>query len=121
VSDESGQFQVYVQPIPATGAKHQVSTMGGSRPRWRRDGKELFYISADLKLMAVPVKPGATFDSGAPKQLFEKPLPAINPIEFGYQPSADGQKFLALVPAEGETAAAPPVTVWLNWQAGLKK
>ena len=58
-SDESGQFQIYVQTVPATGDKRQISTQGGSRPRWRRDGKELYYLSADGKLMAVPVKLGA--------------------------------------------------------------
>ncbi len=69
-SDESGQFQVYVQPIPATGEKHQISGMGGQRPRWRRDGKELFYVAADGKLMAVPVTiTGTKFDSGVPQPL----------------------------------------------------
>lgn len=121
-SDQSGQFQVYVQPIPATGAKRQISTIGGSGPRWRRDGKELFYVSAALKLMAVPVKlGGATFDFGAPQQLFDRSLYVGPGRQFGYQPSADGRKVLTLVPTEGEAAAPPPVTVRLNWQAGLKK
>ncbi len=74
-SDESGQVQVYVQPVPATGAKRQISTQGGSGPRWRRDGKELYYLSADAQLTAVPVKFGAgTFDVGAPLRLFERSL-----------------------------------------------
>jgi len=121
-SDESGQLQVYAQPIPATGAKRQISTLGGSRPRWRRDGTELFYVSADLKLMAVPVKlRAATPDFGTPRQLFERPLPPGGGREFGYQPSADGQKFLALVPPGGEASAPPPVTIRMNWQAGLKR
>ena len=63
-SNESGQPQVYVQAIPASGAKWQISPAGGVQPRWRRDGKELFYISADQKLMAVPVKSGAGFEAG---------------------------------------------------------
>ena len=57
-SNESGQPQVYVQAIPASGAKWQISPAGGAQPRWRRDGKELFYISTDQKLMAVSVKSG---------------------------------------------------------------
>jgi eukaryotic-like serine/threonine-protein kinase len=114
-SDESGQVQVYVQPVPATGAKRQISTQGGSGPRWRRDGKELYYISADAQLTAVPVKFGAgTVDVGAPLRLFERSLVTartsaadFDPEPFDrrilYQPSADGQRFLALVPADGET------------------
>ncbi len=121
VSDESGRNQVYVQPIPATGAKRQISTMGGSAPRWCRDCKELFYISADRNMMTVPVKLGGpAFDFGAPQPLFDKaPGPAAR--DFRYQPSADGKRFLALVVPEGEASAPSPVTVWLNWQAGLKK
>jgi len=127
-SDESGQVQVYVQPVPATGAKRQISTQGGSGPRWRRDGKELYYLSADGKLTAVPVKFGAgTFDVGAPLRLFERSLfiARTSTADFDrrilYQPSADGQKFLALVPAEGAAGAPPPVTIWMNWMAGLTK
>lgn len=126
VSDESGRPQVYVQAIPATGAKRQISSTGGFSPRWRRDGKELFYISADRKMTAVPTKLGVTtLDFGAPQPLFEK-FPVLGEgldylRDFGYQPSADGKKFLAIVPAEGEASAPSPVTVWLNWQATLRK
>src|SRR5262249_34149024 len=117
-SDESGQFQVYVQPVPATGAKLQISTQGGTRPRWRRDGKEIYYLSADLKLMAAPVRFGnGTLDIGPPKQLWERSLVANDTRTTKYQPSADGQKFLATVPAEG--VGPPPVTIWMNWMAGL--
>ncbi len=133
-SDEAGQVQVFVQPVPATGRKRQISTQGGSSPRWRRDGTELYYISADAQLTAVPVKFGAgTFDVvGAPLRLFEGSLSTarISTADFDrrilyrrilYQPSADGQRFLALVPAEGAAGAPPPVTIWLNWMAGLNK
>ena len=78
-------------------------------------------MAADGKLMAVPVTiTGTKFDSGVPQPLGGQPL-AGGPRDFGYQPSADGQKFLALVRAEGKAAAPWPVTVWMNWQAGLKK
>ena len=121
-SDESGQTQVYVQPIPATGAKRQVSANGGSRPRWRRDGNELFYISTESKLMAVPAKLGPSgYDFGAPQQLFDNALPLTAGIsDFGYQPTADGQKFLAVLPEEGAASAGQSVTVLMNWNPDAK-
>ena len=118
-SNESGRPQIYVQGIPASGAKWQISAAGGDQPRWRRDGKELFFISDDQKLMVVPVKTGAAFEAGAPQPLFD-----IQPINnqlsgrFAYQPTADGQRFLVTAPAGGQTT---PLTVVLNWQAGLVK
>ena len=119
-SNESGQPQVYVQAIPANGAKWQVSPAGGTQPRWRGDGKELFYISSDQKLMAVSVKSGAAFEAGAPQPLFELD-PVFPPMggRFAYQPAADGQRFLVLSAAGSNVA--PPINVVLNWQAGLKK
>ena len=118
-SDEFGQFQVYVQTVPATGDKRQISTQGGSRPRWRRDGKELYYLSADGKLMAVPVKLGAgTLEVGAAERLFDLSLASGTNRAFLYAPSANGQKFLASVLTDGST---PPVTIWMNWMAGIGK
>src|SRR5260370_27216602 len=71
-SDESSTWQVYVHSFPASGGKWLVSTNGGYFPAWRRDGKELFYVSADKKMMAVEVKgEGATFERGVPKVLFD--------------------------------------------------
>jgi len=119
-SNESGQPQVYVQAVPASGAKWQISPAGGGQPRWRRDGKELFFISADQKLMAVAVNNGTAFEAGAPQFLF-----GLDPVfpssggRFAYQPTADGKRFLVLQVAGG--AAAPPINVVFNWQAGLKK
>jgi Tol biopolymer transport system component len=114
-SNESGQAQIYVQTFPASGAKYQVSSAGGQAPTWRHDGKELFYISTDRKLMAVPIALGARVESGTPQELF------TSPGLTGYTPSQDGRRFLVNVPAGGEDAAAPPVTVVLNWTAGLKQ
>jgi serine/threonine protein kinase len=119
-SNESGQPQVYVQAIPASGAKWQISPAGGVQPRWRRDGKELFYISADQKLMSVPVKSGAGFEAGTPQPLFE--LDPVFPSLLGrysYEPTADGQRFLVLEIVGG--SAAPPINVEINWQSGLEK
>ena len=66
-SDESGELQVYVQPFPVSGEKRQVSPDGGSEPRWRRDGSELFYLASNNKLMSVPVPGGNAFDTGYPR------------------------------------------------------
>jgi Tol biopolymer transport system component len=116
-SGESGIPQIYVQPIPATGAILKVSKDSGTRPRWRRDGKELFYLSSDDKMMAVPVFAGKTFQSGAPQELFAPTRFIAYARGYGYQPSADGQRFLGLVPA---TDAPPPLTVVVNWHELLK-
>ena len=118
-SNESGRFQIYVQTVPLSGAKYQISSSGGTVPRWRRDGKELFYVSADQKLTAVPVKPGATVEVGTPQPLF--PIPQTAGVAYAYAPMHDGQRFLVNVPAGGDAAAVQPVTVLSNWQAGLKK
>jgi len=118
-SNESGQPQVYVQSIPASGSKFQISNAGGGQPRWRRDGKELFFISSDNKLMAVPMKIGDTVEAGPPKPVFD--LQPIFPALFGiwdYEPTADGQRFLVLTEANTTNA---PITVVLNWQAGLRQ
>jgi serine/threonine protein kinase len=119
-SDESGTMEVYVQPFPASGGKWQVSTGGGSQPRWRRDGKELFYISADKRLMAVEVKTEGTFEAGVPKALFStRFLPAAAPYQHSYAVASDGQRFLVTRLVEEEPAI--PITVVMNWTAGPKK
>jgi dipeptidyl aminopeptidase/acylaminoacyl peptidase len=116
VSDESGTQQVYIQSFPALTGKEQVSTAGGSEPRWRRDGKELFYVAADRKLMSVPVKSGTTLQADAPRALFETTLP-FAPARQNYSVSPDGQRFLLNTPA-GTTS---PIIIVENWSAGLKK
>src|SRR5262245_52013714 len=118
VSDVSGQYEVYVQSFPGGGGKRQVSNGGGIGPRWRRDGRELFYYAADGKLMAAPVKSGESFEVGAAVSLFEfraGTLPLIPP----YVVTGDGQRFL--INAVVETEPNAPLTVWTNWTAGVKK
>ena len=120
-SDESGKDQVYVQPFPpgaGASGKWQISVDGGVGGRWRGDGKELFYL-AGRKLMAVEVSAvGGTFHAGIPKMLFETHM--SSPFYWtNYAPSADGRRFLIPVPVEQETAL--PMTVVLNWMAGLKR
>jgi serine/threonine protein kinase/Tol biopolymer transport system component len=114
-SNESGQNQVYIQAVPATGAKWQISTTGGTRPQWRTDGKELFYVAADSKLMSVAIKLGASVDPATPQALFSSAGATA------YAPSRDGQRFLVDVPAGGEAATVPPLTVVVNWQGERKK
>ena len=119
-SNESGENQVYVQAVPAAEGKWQISTTGGSSPRWRSDGKEIFYIAPDLKVMAAPIKLGPTVEPGTPMPLFVlPPFPAI--VNFQYIPSKDGQRFLVSAPADGKDAAISALNVVTNWQAVLKK
>jgi serine/threonine protein kinase len=119
VSDESKQRrEVYVQSFPPTGIKRQISSAGGLQPRWSNDGRELFYVADDGKLMAVPVKTGTTFEFGSPSVLFEPPVPQ-GPDSQGYEVSPDGQRFLfRTVPAGGKPA---PITIVTNWLAALKQ
>lgn len=123
-SNESGNFQVYVQSFPASGGKWQISTNGGGQPQWRRDGKELFFLSPDRKLMAVEVNgEESTFKAGVPKALFEaRTIPTVPFYGFNasyYVASGNGQRFLVSTLA-GESTPTP-LTVVLNWTAGIKR
>jgi Tol biopolymer transport system component len=131
VSDESGRPEVYVQPFSpekaaastaATG-KWQVSTAGGGQPRWSSDGKELFYVTPDRKLMAVTVKPGgAGFERTTPQALFElhANIAATGLFLYRYAPAPDGKRFL--VSTDTDTASeTQPLTVVVNWQAAVRK
>ena len=121
-SDESGRREVYVQGfapdrVPAAGGgKWQMSTAGGDKPRWARNGKELYYIALDRKMMAVPVKLGPPFEPGVAVPLFETRGVGF----FPYDVHADG-RFLVVTPVNTETPVSTPVTIVLNWQAGLKQ
>jgi hypothetical protein len=124
VSDESGSYEVYAQPFTADGklggAKQRISTSGGNQPRFRRDGQELFYVAADGQMMAVALKPGATFDFETPKALFKtRMLTGMIQSGIEYDVTADGQRFL-IGTMVGE-ANATPVSVILNWTAEVKK
>ena len=117
-SNESGRFEVHVQTVPLSDRHSVVSTAGGDMPRWRADGRELYYLSLDRKLMAVSVGPGPSF--GVPRQLFQTHMPrSANLFYTHYVPSRDGQRFLINTVA----ADQPPVSisVVVNWTAGLNK
>ncbi|MFN2453128.1 MAG: protein kinase [Pyrinomonadaceae bacterium] len=118
MSNESGRPEVYVQSFPPAGGKWQISNGGGAQPHWRRDGKELFYIAADKKLMAVEVKAGATFEIGTPTALFQTRVAGYT-LPNRYAPTQDGQRFL--VNSVLEEASQTPITVILNWNSTLKK
>ena len=114
-SDESGRSEVYVRPFPAANGKWLVSRDGGTLPRWRGDGKELYYLAANRNLMAIPVAAGGSaFQPGTPTALFQAP-----PNPAGWDVTADGGRFLFTVPT-GETAQTP-FTVVQNWMSLLKK
>ena len=112
-SDESRRTEVYVQTFPTPGGKWQISTSGGDHPVWRRDGNELFYIGPDGKMMAAEVKSGASFQAGLPKPLFNTRLAGT-----AFDVSKDGR---FLIPTQIEQTSSAPITVVINWTAGLKK
>jgi Tol biopolymer transport system component len=114
-SDESGESRVYVQAVPASGPKWPVSAGAGDSGAWRRDGRELYYLASDRKLMAVPVETGpGGFHAGVPRALFE------TPAQTEFQPSADGKRFLMRLPPEGESGVAP-IEIVVNWPLSLRK
>ncbi len=122
-SNESGPFQVYVRPFPPSGSQWMVSTNGGNQPRWRRDGKELFYLGPDRKLMVVDVKEdGNSFTASSPRALFDMRVATITlgpSSNSTYEVARDAQHFL--VNTQVEESAPSPLTVVLNWTAGLKR
>jgi Tol biopolymer transport system component len=120
-SNETGKWQVYVTSFPDAQGKWQVSSEGGEQPRWRGDGKELFYLSLESKLMAAPVTIGSKFDSGPPIALFRATPRQANSLldQFVYDVTRDGHRFL--VNTQVKNAETEPMTVVLNWDAELKK
>jgi serine/threonine protein kinase len=122
-SDESGQPEVYVRPFPEGEGKTKISIAGGDQPRWGGDAKELFFVGTDGKMMAVAVRASAgrrpTFEPGVPVVLFPAQLARAPNPKFEYD-TADGKRFLLDTLASG-SMSAPPLTVEVNWDAGLKK
>ena len=118
ISDESGRYEVYVQPYPGPGGKWQISTEGGTEPAWNRNGRELFYRSGD-KMMAVEVTTQPAFAAGKPRMLFEGRYQPSPVQSTNYDVSPDGQRFLMLKPTE--QAAPTQINVVLNWFEELKR
>jgi Tol biopolymer transport system component len=113
-SDESGQFEVYVQNFPATANRWQVSASGGGSAWWSSDGKELFFYSLDRKLMAVDLTLGRTFEAGRPRDLFLVPGLIANGR---FVASLDGQRFL--LPLQKENPLS--LSVILNGMTALRR
>lgn len=119
-SDESGKYEVYVESFSGasagtdvrSGDKSLVSTHGGRYPRWRRDGKELYYVTEDGKLMAVQIKSGTLLEIGPPMPLFD-----VDSLR--YDVAADGQRFISVV--HSEESASSPITIVVNWAAELPR
>jgi Tol biopolymer transport system component/tRNA A-37 threonylcarbamoyl transferase component Bud32 len=131
-SDESGRSEIYIQPFPAPpngGSKTLISRDGGSQPHWRRDGKELFYLSPDGKLMATDVTEGPILKASVPRTLFQVSVAQIGHLDvngemgngglqvLGWDVAPDGKRFLI----DTATKSSESVTVLLNWTADLKK
>lgn len=117
-SNESGRFEIYVRAFPESDQKWMISSGGGIMPTWRGDGREIFYVSLDRKMMAVPVTAGASsFEVGAPVMLFEARVRAHATLQ--YDVTRDGQRFLLNQETQG--ASAEPVTMIQNWDLKFPK
>ena len=117
-SDESGRSEIYVQAFPEAGERHQISADGGVQPVWRRDGKELFFLSND-GLWVVDVETEPRFVVGAPRLLFPIGLVQVDPFDADYDVSPDGERFLV----KTKRADAPPVQIHvvMNWFEELER
>ena len=117
-----GRDEIYVRTFapgsdgatPDAGGKTLISTCGGVGPRWREDGKELFYLAPDGKVMAVEITNNPGFRPGVPKELFQGPAQTVTPRGSQWDVAANGERFLiAALPVQ---SAPAPFTVVLNWQ-----
>jgi hypothetical protein len=116
-SNESGQFEIYVRPFPVSGAQFQISTGGGVSPRWRADGKELYYLAPDNKLMAATTGArGARFVSEKPQALFQ-----THPVQGSFRPPYDvARDGRFLIDTDLQDASAEPIHLLLNWKPPSK-
>ena len=117
-SDETGRWEVYIASLPELKRKRQVSSNGGGQPQWRRDGRELFYLALDGKLMSVQVRGGSEIETGLPQELFQAQL-ASGDVDPGYQQyglTGDGQRFLM---PEVKDSRPDPINLVFNWPAAL--
>jgi Tol biopolymer transport system component len=116
-TNESGRWEVYLAAFPSFTERRQISNNGGTQGYWRKDGKELFYLSLDGDMMSVPIKPGSAPEPGVPAVLFPTRIP-FSPTADQFAVTGDGQRFLLLESLESE---AKPFSIVLNWPAGVKR
>jgi Tol biopolymer transport system component len=116
-SDATGRFEVYVRSFSPSGGQFKISRNGGWAPRWRGDGKEIFFLALDGTMMAVDVTLGKERQAAVPLALFPTPLLKTSD-RHTYAVTKDGQRFLVRVPDQRQ--ASVPITVVLNWPALLK-
>jgi Tol biopolymer transport system component len=118
-SNESGRYDVYVETLPSSDRKWPISINGGYEPRWRADGREIYYLSENRQLMAVPVSSGPK-PFGVPRPLFQTDVhTGVSLLRTHYVPSRDGTRFL--VQTRSRDLLPVPITVVLNWQEELKQ
>ncbi|MGA2877692.1 MAG: hypothetical protein ABSG13_01945 [Bryobacteraceae bacterium] len=126
-SDVSGQREVYARTFPGADHEIRISVAGGEQPRWRGDGKELFYVAADRKIYAVEVKASAgqnpSLEASAPMLLFDPHFTDGDTNYFKYDVTADGKGFLAAaIPTTGSApTTSPPLTVVVNWKTRSRR
>jgi hypothetical protein len=113
-SNQSGQSEIYVTSFPDPGARTQVSTAGGRVPKWSADGKEIYFVAGNRRLMSATIVTGSPPSIGVPKLLFEGADDLSK-----YNPSADSKRFLVVLPQKD--FRPPPLTVVVNWTAGLQR
>lgn len=118
-SDASRRTEVYIASSTPGGEERQVSVDGGTNPRWRSDGRVLFYLSSNKTMMAVDVSAGPPLSLGAPRELFRETKMIAGSRETSFEPSADGRRFLALLSTRDE--AASPITVVTGWQSAYRR
>jgi Tol biopolymer transport system component len=121
-SNETGSMEIYVSTFPSGDGKWQVSSAGGQEPRWRQDGKELFYLSAEGKMMSVAVTLGTAFKAGSPVALFQtthRRQPVSAQDRFSYDVSGDGQRFL--INTKIDEANIAPLSIHLNWASEMER
>jgi Tol biopolymer transport system component len=119
-ADESGRLEIYIRQFPPTAAVWKVSADGGTQPEWRRDGRELFYVTGNRRLVAIPLQNGERLQIGSEQPLFQLDTDGVmtTPGTFHYSTTADGQRFLVNTAVSQGT---PTMTVVLNWHEELKR
>jgi serine/threonine-protein kinase len=120
-SDLSGRFEIYVRPFPnVESSQFPISTAGGVKPLWSPAGGEIFYISADNKMMAVPVKTAPGFSAGKPETLFDLSPYFTGGVGVNFDVTRDGKRFAMIKNPANASSKTLPITVVINWVEDLR-